>query len=685
MRHGGEQLAACAGCHENQRPVGLINKMDHVLPEANGDCVACHKDPGVTWANGVFIHAAPTKGSVSNCYGCHSSQVPGSQIPGTLISNMIHGIKLDPAIATSTLDHSQYCGQCHSSPGVSWVGGVFHSVIKSNSLTLKTCQQCHLSLVKGKGAIGSPAFNHDLSGGSGDCIFCHASNPADIGVSWKNGYFTHAGSTAPCMGCHTAPAGAVGQMAATATKAGSAFVHNGFVGTRDCYVCHTGTPGALGAWQTPRASFGVPHDPAPVGCKVCHTVSTGHVAIGGSECKSCHLAASSGVGWGIASGGVDHSGNVACTNCHLNSTTPQLVVKVPSPIAGSSRALGDVISVAEVAKIPARQFKHSLLGASPFPARDCISCHPLMTAGDSWMAPNPVFHSAGITIANCNSCHVGLVATISVAAGATTAGYNFAHNSASLGSSDCKVCHTSGTTSWTSASFPHSPLPANCNSCHTAPTGATGVIAASSTIAGSKFIHAGFMGTRDCDSCHAGVAGTATGWQSPLGVYGNLHNPHPTTCKDCHSVTVGHTAIGTSDCKGCHAVATAGGVWGPGADHSGNTSCTSCHLSGTSLVAVGSSTVTSTTTVITVGKVGKVTAKFRHDSYNSSVTDCKGCHKINWGVAGGWNLTMPTLNKTTHALVTMASCQSCHSYHNNTQICTSCHKHSTVVPGVAGW
>lgn len=295
--------AACASCHglggtfQNDMPSVLTNEMLHAHPGLP-DCVTCHTsvpaNVGITWAGGVFSHSPVP----STCQDCH-----GSQRPTTLVGN-------------PSFDHSINgkgdCVSCHAgSAGVTWVTSTFnHSPVPTS------CGTCHSSALPGS-LVNEMLHSHP---GIGDCVGCHTSVPANIGVTWAGGVYSHSPSPTTCQDCHSAqrPVGPVGSPVA--------FDHSTSGGTGDCVNCHT-SPGVT--W----AGGAFSHSPVPTSCASCHSreVPSGtvpdtrkgfnHASAYGTECYSCHTVATANIGVTWKAGFFGHNGNNAnsfqnCSPCH---------------------------------------------------------------------------------------------------------------------------------------------------------------------------------------------------------------------------------------------------------------------------------------------------------------------------------------------------------------------------------
>ena len=162
-----------------------------------------------------------------------------------------------------------------------------------------TCIACHSGdLPSGPagsaGPNGTTHFDHSQGGGTGDCVTCHASIPANIGVTWEGALFGHSPQTTSCVACHVSdrPSGPVGMVGTYGT---SQFDHSLGGGTGDCVTCHTLIPANIGVqWAGGYYS----HSPAPTTCITCHikdrpvgpagTQMFDHANGGQGDCVVCH-------------------------------------------------------------------------------------------------------------------------------------------------------------------------------------------------------------------------------------------------------------------------------------------------------------------------------------------------------------------------------------------------------------
>lgn len=194
----------CIGCHIGRRPAALVGNPPFSHAQGgSGDCVSCHKNPGVTWAGGSYNHTPRP----ATCKDCHNGRQPAN-----LINRMSHSLG-------ATVD----CASCHKNPGVSWAGGIYHANIGTQPTSCATCHTANRPV----GNVGNPPFNH-ANGGLGDCASCHK-RP---GVTWAGGLYSHSPVPTSCNSCHSVDRPAVTRYP------GSNVNVAGHYNAKDCYACH---------------------------------------------------------------------------------------------------------------------------------------------------------------------------------------------------------------------------------------------------------------------------------------------------------------------------------------------------------------------------------------------------------------------------------------------------------------
>lgn len=199
------QPTSCLDCHIGSRPSGLIGNppFDHAKG-GTGDCVFCHKNPGVSWAGGSYNHnPAPT-----SCTGCHLSRRPTG-----LVGN-------------PPFDHANGgtgdCAACHKSPGVTWAGGSY-----SHSPLPTSCNSCHSGNrpAVAKYPDGTQANGHYAIK---DCYACHRPKSSTVtSFNFNHGNAANQAITF-CLPCHlTRGRNEHGNQSNVS-----------FTGDGNCYNCH---------------------------------------------------------------------------------------------------------------------------------------------------------------------------------------------------------------------------------------------------------------------------------------------------------------------------------------------------------------------------------------------------------------------------------------------------------------
>jgi hypothetical protein len=463
---------ACATCHASDQTFLNVKsittkQMNHTV-SGLPDCVTCHATAAsasgfTAWVaesvvNGSTV-ALATLGIFHNGYGstptscttCHSNERPVGAVGSPVAFDHANGGSGD-------------CVTCHTTNiGRTWSGGAF------NHSGATSCSSCHASERPTglKGAVGLTGnimptgglFNHASNGGTGDCITCHTSVAANIGVQWTGGTFPHSPLPTSCTGCHTSaqvPSGTVGSVGFNhATAPG---------GTGDCVNCHASVAANVGKiWS--QATYA--HSSATVSCAGCHTSDPlytakasvifnqmNHSMTGLPDCATCHKSAALAGGFtnwtaeavvntstiALASLGVAHTGFTAtpatCVTCHANERPTGAV---GSPVAfdhSSSGGTGDCkgCHTANIGlKWAGGNFSHTGITT-------CASCHASETKAPATL-PNTAdgFNHAATYGTECAACHMNVAANIGVRWSGGFFGHN--GNKASTFTQGCTPCH----------------------------------------------------------------------------------------------------------------------------------------------------------------------------------------------------------------------------------------------------
>lgn len=342
---------SCTSCHNTTRPASTqyfakdptapnLNLYAHATQYNGGaDCVSCHTSTpaniGVRWAGGSYNHLTNTGATVTTCKDCHTGSRPTTLVGASQFNHTLNG--------------QGDCNQCHTNPGSNWATGAF-----SHTPTPTSCTSCHNSarpastqyFAKDPAAPNLNLYAHATQyNGGADCVSCHTTTPANIGVRWAGGSYNHKTNTGAtvttCQDCHT------GNRPTTLVGA-SQFNHT-VNGQGDCIQCHTAVGVNWSANAVPAtvsypspstvswAAITAPHPSTTsktgISCTSCHTnynstlsiVGFDHDAIPtGTKCVSCHLSGQQVVKTtgltGFQTKGSTHEGGVSytkdCNSCH---------------------------------------------------------------------------------------------------------------------------------------------------------------------------------------------------------------------------------------------------------------------------------------------------------------------------------------------------------------------------------
>lgn len=648
MDSQGQKVSSCLPCHQDARPLGPqgVSRFDH-NNIGSQDCAECHRNPGVSWsaysvshspmpatcischesarpAPGVFVPVGAPKnlfvhakeyGAFADCLSCHSDPnlagktFQGAQYNHKLESGLVvnscancHGQE-KPAglVGASNFDHAtignQDCVSCHTNAGVTWQGAMSTF---SHTPMPTSCNSCHAGQRPSPntrvptGATKNLFKHAAIYNGTADCVSCHTSVVANVGVTFAGGTFDHKTNTGAnvttCMECHDLerPIG---------TSPTSSYDHKQS-GTLDCATCHN-SPGVR--WSGAVANYS--HSPAPTSCATCHSGDRPsattllpvnatknrfvHSATynGTADCVSCHMKVPANLGVTFAGGFYDHKmaggatvnncltchgqekpigpkgnppfdhasiGSLDCATCH---TSPGGSWKVAtrtfnhSPMPTSCASCHESSRPSPTTLVPANAIKNKFLHAATYNGlADCVSCHISVPANVGVTFAGGSYNhktNTGTTVTSCNACH----------SGERPLGLVGGFNHAIIGTTDCASCHTKPGVSWSGALYNHLPVPTNCGSCHESkrptianpPPGNT-----FPTPAGTPNKH--YLG-KDCYSCHLSKSTTKLNWtfEHYNGSKGNIN-----FCLPCH-YTVGKRQHGNANyftgdgtCYNCH-------------------------------------------------------------------------------------------------------------------------------------
>ena len=370
----------CGDCHVQMRPAGIVQKagsdllpMDHnamftsavtivgasVTGVAQIECAVCHKQSGVTWADGIF-HAKIGAAVPADCTTCHYPLMAD-----TAKSDLASGVNYTMKHASSQIT-VQNCKVCHATalskstttPAVStlWQGGLFHPSLTSQP---SVCIACHavsvpaanastqsswtytLPPLAGTSTNAAQWMNHGSTSVAGkDCVVCHAADAKTSGSAWSKSDYFHAAVTNPssCKECHgltngggsvagtknNLPVGLTNSNTVTSAAADSTtgiaagtfdqITHTDInVSNKDCNFCHTqkgvstvaGVQGKEWAQAAFHASF----------------TSANPLVINGTtgRCSNCHMNVKPGLSFTLFdhSAFTANSGTQDCNSCHM--------------------------------------------------------------------------------------------------------------------------------------------------------------------------------------------------------------------------------------------------------------------------------------------------------------------------------------------------------------------------------
>jgi hypothetical protein len=699
---GASQPSSCLDCHANARPRAVFAtgavQLDHRSVAVAGDCGGCHAVSA--WA-GARFHA-PGSATPAACAACHERERP--QSTSGWVSTSYRAQPFDYGANALGIGHGggQDCVTCHSGPGTgAWGAGQDWQAARfthgPQSASAKTCVSCHESqrpdTLPGTTAalIG---FDH-AKNGTGDCFGCHQAtvtrgsfaslfNPttgALPGGDWRGGQ-TYPGSsliasttskiTLSEQVLERAASGLVTAMSQTSETLYNAMLHTATVippemspGTvsvdnSKCQDCHaTGAVYADGRFHAALTAYAAPPGPfaqPTSGCAQCHAqmlpnaiVEKGasplqamaHAAFAGEDCSTCH--GSPGASW---ADGVFHARVPApadCATCHY-------------PLMADASA--DVTSATSFA------MKH---GSTQMKTQACATCHTGALANAATVAATAwsggQFHPSTPTQpTQCTDCHA---VTVPSAATASSTSYALAqgktannetqwmsHAATYVAGKECAMCHladakASGARWSTSLGF-HAAVPkgvTSCAPCHGLSNG-NGSVAGSGNNLPAGLVDAAFVTTassspgtgiaagtfdqiahtdvnvsaQDCALCH-----TQVGASSVNGVAGKEWKQ-----ASFHAAFTGGATLtmnGTSGrCSNCHMNVKPGPSYA-GQDHagfsaaSGSTDCSSCH------------SYPGTGTLAAPNWLGASGGHAKSGSTAASSLDCGSCHGQNGSAA----------------------------------------------------
>jgi hypothetical protein len=397
------------------------------------------------------------------------------------------------------------------------------------------------------------------------------------------------------------------------------------------------------------------------GCLRCHKAGGGaqsapiddiHRQAPGADCSECHRSTDS-----FASGALlDHSGfssGCATAGCHARDKGR----------ARSHTALAECQSCHSYPSWTNVRMNHSSINST-----QCKACH--VRGGNAMASPSDQFH-ASVATQDCSACHStatfagatidhGLITTGCGSSSCHAADRTRAPNHAGL--SSCESCHSYP--SWPSVTMNHNAIgTTQCKACHR--------VAGTASAPPADQRHAS-IGSLDCSACHSTVTFVGGGVDHSVistgcgsaGCHATDRTRAPnhtglSSCESCHrypswlSVTMNHSAIGTTLCKSCH---TAGGIATASPSDQihaniGSQDCSACHSTATFAGArVDHSTITTG-----CGASGCHAADRTRAPVHAALISCESCHRY-----PSW----PSVSMN-HNAIGATRCDSCHLYGSN--------------------
>jgi hypothetical protein len=606
--HGSPSGGALTFYNNNDNPKAAVLTPVHIPYLSSADCSSCHV-VGATFgptnmsaAKHAFVPAA--------CNTCHEAGLTfymGASTPALQGRPASH-------TAAGGAEATGDCSGCHNT--TDWTSTAKPPGHMPTPGT-QTCSVCHT-------AIGSTQASYDAlasisvlhTGITGNCAACHGGytaaltfyNPA-IPYATPKPAFGLAPSHIPylvgtdCSSCHASNYTTGGFGPTNMSPAKHAFVPT------TCNTCHdTGKNFYLGA-STPALQTRPPtHVSAPApgsqmaagDCSLCHNTTVwttptnlpnGHMPIPGTAtCSACHLGtltADPNSYANMAAIPVLHTGiTTGCAQCHGGATALTFYNNNDNPKA------------APAGHIPS------------FAGNDCSACHTTnyTTGGFGPMNMTQATHNS-VSNVTCVTCHE---AGKSFYMGAANPGLQTRpadHNSGTMLTGDCSVCHT--TANWNSTTLPsgHMPTPGTqtCNVCHTAAPANYKVFASNAVL------HTGIAG--NCAQCH--------GATTQLSFYNN-----DMVVKDGVLAPAHIPYISGVDCSSCHTTTSyAAGTFGP----MNMTQATHAFVSSTCNTCHGTATVSY---YIGAANPGLQLRPANHTTGAMLTGDCSGCH-----TTANWNST----------------------------------------------
>lgn len=654
----------CIKCHDGAQNKGSWKNISLISDyHINAtSCSSCHGSGGVADRTSFYINpgSSPDASAIGillggghpnsnlmigkDCFSCHTQPVTSSRT--TVIKDWLLGLKIETGI--HSLNNN--CNECHDA-GKQYDRNQFMSALApivepffSGGHALTTgvsCQSCHTSGIKAKD-WSDPAYLKlsNFHSSATNCSLCHGSASRKDRVIFQKMGPTSATSS-----------GVGGNQTFTMTNFGghpSESLITSF-GVNDCKTCHSyQTSSSFGslpsnwAWNefSLDTSFHKSSNFPAKRCDSCHgkgqqfdrTIIIKSTHTGGApesivqDCFSCHGTGNQISSW-VSNSNFSHpttyssgGSNKYCYECH---TAPAFIKLPPSPAKKDGM-------------VSLRRILSGHLGAEASSSTlDCSSCHTIPSSTVSgWVQTDASGNVTSYphkainwltgnvsTINNCQQCHESTNQSINVYK--TEAGVSVFKGEIPI--SNLNLSATELSTLQNRIGHYTNAVGSNCTTCHSIPT----------VKQQWEANHPTFTG--DCNTCHI---------KAPSSLV-SKSGSHP-------SVNSGGL------CAGCHGGSTKNWADGKAMDHSGTTSCTSCHN------FVGSS-YTSPSGKITGSIVQSFSVSYSGNNLNESfthntTTNCSTCHITptvsETNFTNTWvNYSHKQFNNNT---VTDKSCLDCH-------------------------
>ena len=457
------------------------------IPQGALDCDACH-----TWSSFVSppvttVHTAITGTACSTCHNAGLNYV-GFTGGGLVVTKPAGAAHITTALT---------CNSCHTS--TTYAPGSFNLWTMSHSGITSGCASCHgagLTFTNNGGtALVQLASPPHVPIGSVTCETCHSTTNFATGAfatpttGWTMGPTGHTAVTAtPCATCHVAGVATSSYTGVVAQNNSATHISSAYYPVEDCGVCHTAatTSNFATGGFTAMTGIGLPtHTGITANCAPCHNnvIAKGtasfatHMAIGTSDCVSCHTVGSTASYTTFLGAVAGHSGaaidaTTCATNCHKTGGTGKVFTSqhIPSSSPGATIAAGTTVGqcvgchTTSYTTMSFTTYDSSKIHTASNWATSlkCSQCHNGSYTGEGTVGaqaktlvnhiPTAITDVSGL---DCNACHyyTGTAPTISATgfAGSKSAvGEYMDHNGATgMGQVNgiyCVTCHLNGVT-----------------------------------------------------------------------------------------------------------------------------------------------------------------------------------------------------------------------------------------------